>query len=208
MKLNYNIHPLDEGEIAGKGTINPIVNFLLGMRSQSEFLAINPNGRGSINFDLDADALIKVVLGMVEEGEELECSFKGTISNGSLYVTGGHVYFPDTVVNISGGTFDDDDTVHIVLSGAPYPATITGYLTSQGNVSRTMPNATTMTLPLLTTATVNGTKVVRYYHVGDYAFSWRPAQWCAGYDQSATQSLDHVAGSDIPTWQTYEPCDN
>lgn len=203
MALNYNLKPLNENEIAGRQTVNPLITHLQGMNSLSDFLSIMPNGQGSVNFDLDVKSIIDVILGMVKTQEALQCSFKGTVNGSTLTVSSGKVYFPDTVVNVSGGTFSTGQTVHIALNGSP--SSISGSLAT-GNVSRIITNATTMLLPLMTTTTIGGETYPLYYHVGDYVFDWRPGAWISGFDSSATQSLDHVAGSYEPVWQTYSPC--
>lgn len=205
MTLNYNLKPLQENEIAGQLTINTIIKHLQGMRSLSEFMSITPNGQGSVNFDLDVKSIIDVILGMVKDTQELEFDFKGSISNGNLHVSSGKVYFPNTSVSVSGGTFDDDDTVHIALTGSA-SGSISGSLAT-GSVSRVITNATTMLLPLMTTATINGEKVVKYYHVGDYVFDMLPPAWINGFDATVTQSLDHVAGSNDLIWNTYSDCE-
>lgn len=205
MPLNYNLKPLQENEIAGPITTNAIIKHLQGMRSLSEFLSIEPNGQGSVNFDLDANSLIKVILGMVEDTQELEFDFKGSISNGNLHVSSGKVYFPNTSVSVSGGTFDDDDTVHIALTGSA-SGSISGSLAT-GSVSRVITNATTMLLPLLTTATINGEKVVKYYHVGDYVFDMLPPAWISGFRSDSVQALSHDANSFAPVWIDYGQCE-
>lgn len=203
--LNNNLKPLQENEIAGAVTANAIIRHLQGMNSLSEFLAIEPNGQGSVNFDFDANSFIKVILGMVKDTQELEFSFKGSISNGNLHVSSGKVYFPDTVVSVSGGTFDEDDTVHIVLTGSA-SGSISGQLAT-GGVSGIVTSATTMLLPLMTTATINGEKVVKYYHVGDYVFNWRPPAWCANYDASKQQALTHGINGFAPEWVEIGDCE-
>lgn len=203
--LNNNLKPLQENEIAGAVTANAIIRHLQGMNSLSEFLSIEPNGQGSVNFDFDDNSFIKIILGMVKEAQEFEFDFKGSISNGNLSVSSGKVYFPDAVVSVSGGTFDDDDTVHIVLTGSA-SGSISGQLAT-GGVSGIVTSATTMLLPLMTTATINGEKVVKYYHVGDYVFNWRPPAWCTGYDASKQQALTHGINGFAPEWIEIGDCE-
>lgn len=205
MPLNHNIRQLQANEIAGQGTINPMQQFMLGMNSLSDFLTIEANGKGSVNFDFDAKQLIKIILDMVSTNEALQCSFRGSVDGNTLTVSSGKVYFPDTVVSVSGGTFSTGQTVHIALTGST--SSISGTLAT-GNVgNRIITSATTMLLPLMTTTTIGGKTYPFYYHVGDYVFDWRPATWISGFDSTKTQSLDHIAGSNDVIWNTYEECD-
>jgi len=204
MGLNYNLNPLQDNEIAGKKTIDPIQRHLQGMRSLSEFMSITANGQGSVNFDLDMKSIIDVILSMVKVQEALQCSFRGSVNGNTLTVSSGHVHFPDANVSISGGTFSVGQTVHIALTGST--SSISGQLAT-GNVTSIMTNATTMLLPLMTTVTIRGETYPLYYHVGDYVFDWRPAPWCTGYDASKEQALTHGIGSYAPEWQEIGECE-
>lgn len=204
MALNYNLKSLQDNEIAGKQTINPIVGHLQGMHSLSEFMTITPNGQGSVNFDLDVKSIIDVILGMVKTQEALQCSFRGSVNGNTLTVSSGHVHFPDANVSISGGTFSVGQTVHIALTGST--SSISGQLAT-GNVTSVMTSATTMLLPLMTTVTVGGETYPMYYHVGDYVFANRPMCWCAGYDASKEQALTHGINAYLPTWTEIGECE-
>ncbi len=213
MPLNHNLKPLQDNEIAGPITTNPIIKHLQGMNSLSEFLAIEPNGQGSVNFDFDAYSLAKVILGMVENGETLSFDFKCTLDEDHLAVAAGKVYLPETVVSVSGmsetlGNSDSGKMVYVRLSKSG--STIQGELVFDDPITHTLMTGNNNYRVCLPVAIVTGSGdnwKVRYRHLGSFALTQVPYFWIDAYDKSKAQFLSHGANADGETWIDATECE-
>jgi len=208
MQLNHDIRPLKDNEIAGAQTINPIVQYLLGMRSLTpQYMSINPNGRGSVNFNLNFPALAADVLKLVQ-ADNLEHDFKVSIGETTVSVSSGKVLFPSNAASIQGDTFNlsgaDGKTVYALLTSQTAGSLQLGVApTSLLHVSG---NSYTMTLPIATLAYSNNAWSVLYHNIGSFEFGNTPYFWEAGYDRTKAQAYMHNANADV-AWVTYGDCD-
>lgn len=209
MDINYDMHRLGDNEVAGKETINPIVTMLQGMRSTSEFLTINPNGRGSVNFDLDFTALAANILKLIKIPElsfDFQCSVN---SNGRLTVSSGKVFLPSSSVSISSyshnlSSGDSGKMVYVRLNSAS-----SGEIVLSSAVTHTLQTGNQdyrVTLPVATITKSNSVWSVRYHHIGSFDLTTMPYFYIGGYSRGDVQTLDHTADSDGMAWQTYGEC--
>ena len=209
MDINYDMHRLKDGEIAGKETVNPIVNFVQGMRSISDFLTINPNGRGSINFDLDFAALAANILKLIKIPElnfDFECSIS---SNGRLTVSSGTVFLPFNSVSISSyshnlSNSDSGKMVYVRLNSAS-----SGEIVLSSGVTHTLQtgnNDFRVTLPVATLTKSGANWRIKYHHIGSFDLTTVPYFYEVGYDKSQVQTLDHTDGTNGMQWVTYGEC--
>ena len=208
--LSHNIRRLRDNEIAGADTVNPIVKFLLGMKSQSEYLTINPNGMGSVNFDFDAGSILRNVMEMMH-AIDLDFSFKVTISGTSptLHVAAGTVYLPDHSVGISSYTHnlalaDAEKMVYVRLNSASagelvFDSAVTHTIQTGGGSYR-------VTLPIAAVSHSGGSWQVTYHHLGDIELVEMPYCYISGYDRSKVQGLMHGAGADGVKWTDAGTC--
>lgn len=92
---SYNLQRLRENEIAGQKTANALIDFCLGMNSTSKYLILNPNGRGSVNFDFDEGGLLADIASMLGGlGGGYDGPFKMTttgVGAGYVIVPGGSI---------------------------------------------------------------------------------------------------------------------
>lgn len=219
MDINYDIHKLKEGEIAGQETINPIVTFVQGMRSISDFLTINPNGRGSINLDLDFTALAANILKLVKIPElnfDFECSIS---NNGRLTVSSGTVFLPFHSVSVPLYSYNLDslDSGKMVYVRLSHDTNESGDVPNKGEivlssgVTHTLQTGNSnyrVTLPVATLTKNNSVWSVKYHHIGAFDLTTMPYFYVSGYNKGATQSLDHEADTDGGKWVSYGECDN
>ena len=192
---------LKENEIAGAETINPIVDFLRGIRSTSDFIELNPNSNGSMNIGLDVDSLANYLKQDVDV-EELQHTFKATITSGSNFtVSGGTVYFGHNMaLTASSRSFSGTGGVYLEVTRSS--ATL-----QSGTVSTVLDTANQkVNLPILQAYSDDGLKF-RYYHIGNWAFTDVPYFWITGYDKTKEQILTHSANTDGLLWQDVAPCD-
>lgn len=192
---------LNDNEIAGAETINPIVDFLRGIRSTSDFIELNPNSNGSMNIGLDVDSLANYLRQDVDV-EELQHTFKATITSGSSYtISGGTVYFGhDKAFSVSSSSGSGTGSYYV-------QCTSSGASIQSGTVSHVLnPTNQTVNLPLFQAYNDDGIKF-RYYHIGNWAFTDVPYFWIAGYDKTKEQILTHSANTDGLLWQDVAPCD-
>lgn len=218
MKLNYDIEPLDDNQIAGAKTINPIIKYILGMDSTSDFLAINPNGRGSVNFDLDAGALAKWILSMIDDntGLNLEWDFKVNFtksgSSNRISVRAGQVFFPDNSVSISGinnqsiSSSSSGKMVYVRLNSKS-----SGELVIDNAVTHTLQTGNDnyrMTLPIatITYKSSNNTWSARYHHIGSFSFGSYPYFWKDNFTKGDYQFLVHRNGQNEERWVSAGDC--
>ena len=215
MRLNYDIRRLKDNEIAGADTINPMVRFILGMKSQSEYLTINPDGMGSVNFDLDAESLLKIAQTFISQQTDglnfdFRCTIGGSTSH-SLSVSGGRVWFPQ-----SGDVASISSYSHTLSSG-DVGKMLYVRLTSKTSGTIVLDNAVThtlqtgndeyrVTLPIATITRSGENYGVRYHHIGSFALLEEPFFWKDGYDKSAYQFLVHRQDQNEERWVSASDC--
>ena len=211
MKLiNDDIQPLKENEIAGAGTINPLQKYVLGMHSLSEFLTLNPDGRGSVSFDLNFEALAGSILGMLGESGGINFDFRCTINNDTLYVSSGKVFLPFDVATISAYTHNLSSGDSGKMVYARLTSKTSGAIEFSSGVTHTLQtgsNEYRVTLPIATITLTDGAWGIKYHHIGAFSLAETPYFYISGYNKSNTQTLDHAANSDDVTWQTYGTCE-
>lgn len=192
---------LKENEIAGAETINPMVDFLRGIRSTSDFIELNPNSNGSMNIGLDVDSLANYLRQDVDV-EELQHTFKATITSGSSYtVSGGTAYFGHNIARTANSkSFSGTGSVYLEVTSSSAEL-------KSGTVSNVLnPNNQTVNLPILQAYSDDGLKF-RYYHIGNWAFTDVPYFWISGYDKTKAQVLSHSANADGMIWIDIAPCE-
>lgn len=199
---------LGEKEIAGAETINPIVDFLRGIRSTDEFIELNPNGINSMDIDFDRGALLEW-LKTAYPHTSIDHTFKAQITNtNKIYCSGGHVYFPNNSVNISsmGNTSCvSGNIVYIRLSSK------TSGSLEYGSISHTVQpasgnNPDRVCLPVCGTYKSNNIWYIQYFHLGDYSFVDYPYFWVQGYDKTKPQALMHYEDETFTRWVDYGDC--
>ena len=206
MKLiNDDITPLKEHEIAGPQTINPLQKYVLGMHSLSEFLTLNPDGRGSVSFDLNFEALATSIIGLLGESGGINFDFRCTINDGTLYVSSGKVYLPFDVASISAYT-------HSLASGdsgkmiyARLTSKTSGEIVLSSGVTHTLQASNyRLTLPIATITYTDGEWGITYHHLGAFALEEEPYFWISNYNKNENQHLVHDAGADGTKWAKIE----
>lgn len=202
MFLGKQFKYLKENEIAGSDTINPIIDYLRGIRSISDFIILNPNGNKSMSIDLDIESL-KDALDVTVTENELLHTFKATVNGDSYSISGGTVYFGREAYSVSGRASTSAETSWYVQ--IPRTGSITW---NQGTVSNLL-NASnqTVNLPILQAFKDEGEWKFRYYHIGNWAFQELPYFWIDGYNKANEQILTHRANEDKLYWQDVAPCD-
>lgn len=212
MKITYNnFEPLKENEIAGAQTINPMQRYMLGIHSLSEFLDVNPDGQGSISFDLNFEALAGSIIGMLGDNGGINFDFKCSVSsNNVLTVSGGKVFLPFDVCTVSStstslSSGDSGKMVYVRLTSKT-----TGSIVLSSSVTHTIQTGNQeyrVTLPVATITYNNGWKV-QYHHIGAFSLTQTPYCYIDGYSKGSAQSLDHQANTDDQKWNTYGECEN
>lgn len=187
---------LNENEIAGSETINPIVTFLRGLRSASPYIELNPNACGGMSIDLDIESL-KNALDTDIVIPELQHTFKATVNSlDGITVSSGTIYFGRKEVSISSLTDNVSNSktmyVHLTKSGS----SISGSLV-YGNAPSHMVNISDGSVNLPICTTTGDDHEVKYYHVGDFFFANEPQIWWTDYDASKTQFSSHDANGDM-----------
>lgn len=202
MFLGKQFKYLNENEIAGAETINPMVSFLRGIRSDGVYIILNPNANGSMSIDLDLESL-RDALDLTVTGDELQHTFKATATGSSSFtVSGGTVYFGEQSRSVSGsGTLTGTTGVYIELTSS-------AVTWKRGTVSNIFdPSSQKVNLPICLPYTDDGELKFRYYHVGNFFFNELPIFWISGYNKANEQILTHSANSDSLLWQDVAPCD-
>lgn len=204
---------LDNKEIAGAETINPIVDFLRGIRSDSEFIDLNANANNSMTISFNEGVLFNWLKKASTNGE-FKHSFQGTITqgnNGKISVSSGTVYMQENTINISGISNQSCTSGHVVyavLSSASSGSL--SYASSMGS-GIVQPagsgHGDRIVLPILRTVKNNGVWQIEYLHIGDYHFVNMPYFWISGYDKSKRQSLDHDENTNGFVWTEYGECE-
>ena len=202
MFLGKQFKYLKENEIAGADTINPIVDYLRGIRSLSNFIVLNPNGNKSMSIDLDIESL-KDALDVTVNENELLHTFKATVNGNNYSISGGTVYFGREAYSVSGRASTSAETSWYVQ--IPKTGSITW---NQGTVSNLL-NASnqTVNLPILQAYKQSGDWKFRYYHIGNWAFQELPYFWLSNFDKTKQQFLSHNANSDELYWQDITDCE-
>lgn len=190
--------------------MNPIIDFVRGIRSTDDYITLNPNTFNSMDIHLDMDALRDWALEALPFEASLEHTFKASVSNnGELSCTGGSVWMPNGKASISGVSnisCIDSNILYIELTSKS-----NGSL-QYGTPSRTLStgNSHEVRLPVcMTYSTGSGddtTWFVRYYHIGDYAFTQLPYFWVEGYGRSKIQMLGHESNGDELKWYDVGEC--
>lgn len=197
MYVGYkSIQHLESNEIAGPITINPVVDFINGIRTRTgQFIVMNPNGR-SIDIDFDAMAY-KEWLGTNDF--ELLSDFRCEITDSNnIQCSAGHVFFPSEVVSISAKSATSCHYgyymyARIYESGG----TLTGELRYDNGITHTLQpesgeNPDRVTLPICRTYQSGGEWKISYFHIGAFSFIQDPYFWIKDYDRSKHQVLGHT----------------
>lgn len=198
--LRLRVRPLQQGEVAGPNTINPLLAAVNGMHSISEHLAVGTDEAGAIELRLDVASLLNIIQQTITGGETLGFSFKATVADDMLTIAGGSVRLPNSVISVSSLSRSATNGlcawVQIVSTssasiqtGSSFPAVLD---TSNKYVN----------IPL---GTWNGTLWL-HRHMGDIVLPMMPYFWIPGYSASDIQSLDHDATGAL-VWTTYGPCE-
>lgn len=197
---NLELNPLKDGEIAGMQTMNPIIRWIKGMATTSDFLLLTANNKGSVNLDMDFNLLAGRILEMIQQLKgEFFCSMEGN----KLKVAGGHIILPTQSWYVNDfsknlGSTDDGKGLSIDL-------TTQGATTSWGSVGGGL-NGDTFKLPICTVHKSGKKWWVKHWHLGAYVFCFPPAPFISSWDASVKQSLDHDASGNL-FWNSYELCD-
>ena len=199
---NLILDPLKKHDIAGRQTVNPIIDWIQNFGTLSDFLYLTPNREGSMSIDLDFVGLAGRILAMVEH---LQAEFRGSIAGEKIKVTGGHVYFPDRTYSLADytknlGVFDNGKSLMIVINS-------TGAAYNWGELPTALVDlqAGSMTLPLVKAESSGGQWRVIHHHVGAFVFTIPPAPLISGWSASEPQTLDHPANGSF-TWVSYGDC--
>ena len=199
---------LADNEIAGAETINPIIDFVRGIRSTDDFIELNPNGIDSMDIDVNRGAILEW-LKTAYPHTSINHTFKATINDtNKISCTSGKVYFPSNSVSISAlgnTTCVSGNMVYIRLNSK------TSGSLEYGSISHTIQpasgsNPNRVCLPICTTYRSNNVWYVQYYHIGDYAFTQYPYFWVDGYDRTKPQALMHYEDEDFYRWVDYGDC--
>jgi len=208
MYLGYkNIQRLEDNQIAGPVSLNPIADFVNGIRTTTgDYIELNPNKNDSIDIDLNVAAILSLI------PDALTHSFKCEISGTSVKCSAGTVHMPDRTISISAKSLTschDGYMMYVKLTGTP--ASVTGQLVYDNNFAGMIVPATgndpdTCCLPIATTEhNSSGYKIV-YRHVGDFILSMTPYFWIGQFDKTVMQSLDHGPNGGY-IWNTYGECE-
>lgn len=193
---------LKEDEIAGAETINPIIDFLRGIRSASDFIEINPNGNNSMSIDLDLKTLRRA-LDIKDTDTILEHNFHATgVSDTSYTISAGKVFVGcDNSISISSHTVSGTGSVYLQLTQNSNPSWQTGIPSKLFN-----PTNQSINLPLLNAYRDDGEWHFHYYHIGDFIVE-KPYFWVSNYDKTKQQFLSHNANTDDVYWQDVTDCE-
>lgn len=212
-QLNYNLTPLKEREICGAASYNALLRYALGFRSLSEFLLLNPDGRGSYTIDLDYAALV-AALAQSDAGVSLQHDFRCEVTGGdnpALSVEAGRVFLPFTMISVSAFTHalsnaDSGKMVYVRLN-----STSNGEIVLDSPVTHTLQTGggnyrTTLPIAILTLA--NGAWSVHYLHLGAFILTHTPYFWIGGYVRGNAQILGHGASEDGVKWADVDVSDS
>ena len=198
---NLKIDKLGDGMIAGHETANPIIDWIRGLSSVSEFIDLSPNSYGSVDISLDAAGIIAKAARLVNVSG-ISGEFKGIVSKNRLTMASGHIYVGDDSYHVGGQsrTLGGND------SGKCWLATITtgGMSVSWGSLPANCVTSSSLILPLCGAIETGGKWVPDQYHLGSWVIPFPPACLISGYDTTKTQSLDHVNGTLV--WHNYKKC--
>ena len=210
MYLGYsNIQRLKPNEVAGAQTINPIANFINGIRTTTgDYLELNPNKHDSIDIDLNVAA----ILALLDGGDELLHDFKCQLVDGSkISCSGGSVFFPDYAVTISAKSAVNCHSGYYMYARlAKSGGSVTGELVYDNAITHTLQPAASgnpdrVTLPICRTYQDSGAWKIHYFHIGAFSFANTPYFWLASYDATKAQALIHTA-SNSPSWTDLSTC--
>lgn len=198
--LRLRVRPLQQGEVAGPNTINPLLAAVNGMHSISEYLAVGTDEAGAIELRLDVVSLLNIIQQTITGGETLGFSFKATVADGMLTIAGGSVRLPNSVISVSSLSRSATNGlcawVQIVSTSSASIETGTSFPAVLDTTHKYV------NIPL---GTWNGTLWL-HRHLGDIVLPMMPYFWIPGYSASDIQSLDHDATGAL-VWTTYGPCE-
>lgn len=202
---------LKEGEIAGPDTLNPIIELLRGIRSDSEFIDVNPNGLNGMTISFNEGALYNwLKKGVVNE---MRFSFQGEITQGNnarISVSSGKVYIQDSAISVSSMNANAVDGRIVYAEVTSLGSGSLTYTSSQGG-GMVQPSGSghgnRLMLPILQTVKDGSNWYIKYLHIGDFHFVNQPYFWIPGYDKTKKQSLDHDENTDGYIWTEYGECE-
>ncbi len=198
---NLDIDKLREMELPGAGTINPIIDWIKGLGTTSDFLLFSNNPYGSVNLDMDFTLLASRILAMIQL---IQADFKGTVNGESLEVQAGHVLLPDKAYSLAKYTrnlSNSDNGKGLAITLTSSTATYSWGTVHDGALL----NGNTITLPLCSVHQEAGIWYVKHQHIGAYVFVFPPAPFIAGWSSGVRQSLDHGTDGSL-FWNTYNLC--
>lgn len=201
MYLPRKFKYLNENEIAGADTINPIVEFLRHIRTTDDFVDFNPNEGGGINLDVDRVAILEWIKKVYPHPTD-DFSFKVTFNGTNFTCSGGKVYFPHTTLSVGNFTNPINGGGGLYLQIGNKASSIS---ISRGTPSNMLDNSYNMQLPIADIYESKNEWKVKYYHMGDFFFSWVPAEWIEYYSKQDVQFLGHAQNGDV-VWVTSTEC--
>lgn len=178
---------LKEGEIAGRESLNPIISLLLHLKTDGEYIDINPDGLGSLIWSLNFPNVLRSISEHISSGVSLglEGAFAVSLASSTFTVSPGSIRFLDT-----GAVHTAPSITSSFPSGTMY---VWCAITPS---SSTLSSGTSLPLILTTDYMINipiarvTSSAVFYYHVGDILLL-TPYKWLSGYDPSVAQALVH-----------------
>lgn len=198
--LRLRVRPLQQGEVAGPQTINPLLAAVNGMHSISEHLTVGTDEAGAIELQLDVASILNIIQQTITGGETLNFSFKATVSNGTLTIAGGSVRLPGSSISVSSvsRTATNGLCAWVEVASTSSASIQTG--SSFPNVLDV--NYQKLNIPL---GSWDGS-IWLYRHLGDIVIPQMPYFWIPSYSASVAQSLDHDVNGAL-VWTPYGPCE-
>ena len=203
-----NLPYLKENQIAGADTINPICDFLNGIRTTTgDWIEINLNANNSIDIDFNDDALSSLEAGSINS------TFKAEIEDSNkVKCSAGKVHLPSEVVSISSKSATSCHSNYWLYVKLTRSGSISGsiqYSSTLPNlvVPYTSGNPESVNLPICQTIYENSTWSIRYAHIGDFILHTMPYFWIQDFDLTQYQSLDHNPNGGM-VWRSYGECDS
>lgn len=208
------INAIEDNQVAGAGTINPMVRFINGIRTTTpDFIEINPNPLGSINIDFNNNPEEGVA------GIDVDF-FKCEIEGSSVKCSSGLVFYPTSTISINEkglSTCHSDYGVYVSLTRNDTSNPPTGSLQygQPSEWSRTIwpPDGQDhsmsqwrVVLPICKTVYVNSAWQVKYFHYGAFHILHEPFFWLENFQYGLNQSLDHKASNGQLYWRNYGLC--
>lgn len=196
---------LEENQIAGAETMNPIIDFLRGIRSTTDVIEISPNGLGGMDIGVNSDALRSLASSSSGGAQGDDHTFKVTVgvtgTQPYIEVSDGWVWLPSGRVHVTAmeSTKCEDGYMAYVRLTSPTTGTLV-YGDGITHVLQTGGAGYRVTLPICTTEEDDGTWTMTVHHKGDFLLADVPYFWRTGYDKTKTQMMVHYAGTDGYEW--------